>query len=665
MSGTGNTITVNSFADGSNNIALDGATFNYGTGATAPANLASRAIEMSGTTGGATINNNNTASSNANILTIGGGVVATGIGSKTLTLGGANTGNNTISGSVTDGPGSVISLTKAGAGTWVLPGANTYTGATSITGGTLQLGSGTGTGSLSTGSQITVGAGATFAVNQTDTVTQGTDFSGAPISGGGNFSQTGSGTTVLTAANTFSGTTTISGGTLKIGNATALGFGGIQQSSTGSTTVSSGATLDLNGTTGINEPIILSGTGIGGNGALINNSGTTAIIGTGIANLALPVLGTGSGYSTAPAVTINGAGTGATATATVGVTAASFGAVTSINLVSSATAVITGGGGSGATATINPANGAITITNPGTGYTSAPTITPTVNGGAVLTYGPSNANNFTVSGLSITDAGSGYTGTPTYTFSDGNASTAAVTGTLSSVNLAEDSSIGGSGNITINAVVSESGGPRALTKTGIGTLALTGANTYTGTTTVSGGTLEISGSISGSEVVVNGGTLSGNGGTTGAVTVAIGGTIAPGSSIGTLNTGALAFTGGAFGLEINTTAVTSDLANVAGNLSLAGGATLNITDFNVSGTPLSIGQVFTFIDYSGTWDGGVFAGRADDSQFTLGLNDYRISYNGVDNATSAVTLQVVPEPGSAVLLLGGLAALVGFRRRRA
>ena len=152
--------------------------------------------------------------------------MTTGVGNKTLTLGGANTGNNTISGSITDGPGSVISLTKAGAGTWVLPGANTYTGTTSITGGTLQLGSGTGTGSLSTGSRINVGTGATFAVNQTDTVTQGTDFSSAPISGRGNFSQTGSGTTVLTAANTFSGTTTISGGTLRMGNATALGFGG-------------------------------------------------------------------------------------------------------------------------------------------------------------------------------------------------------------------------------------------------------------------------------------------------------------------------------------------------------------------------------------------------------------------------------------------------------
>ena len=215
LAASGVNIIVNSFADSSNNIALNSTTFSYGTGATAAANLSSRSIELNGTTGGATINNNNTLSSSANTLTFGG-VVPTGVGNKTLTLGGTNTGNNTISGSITEGSGSVISLTKAGAGTWVLSAANTYTGATSITGGRLQLGSGTSTGSLSTDSQISVATGATFAVNQSDTVTQGTDFSSAAISGAGSFSQMGSGTTVLTAANTYTGATTVSAGTLLV-----------------------------------------------------------------------------------------------------------------------------------------------------------------------------------------------------------------------------------------------------------------------------------------------------------------------------------------------------------------------------------------------------------------------------------------------------------------
>ena len=181
--------------------------------------------------------------------------------------------------------------------------------------------------------------------------------------------------------------------------------------------------------------------------------------------------------------------------------------------------------------------------------------------------------------------------------------------------------------------------------------------------TVNGGTVFANGTIAGGTTVNTGGLLGGTG-NAGTTVINTNGTVAPGSSIGTLNTGSLTFNGGTFELEIDTTAVTTDLVSITGNLNLFGSANLNISDFNVSATPLPFGQVFTFIDYSDTWDGGVFSGYDDDSEFTLGPNNYRISYNGVDNATTAVTLQVIPEPGSAVLLLGGLATLASFRRRR-
>ena len=157
---------------------------------------------------------------------------------------------------------------------------------------------------------------------------------------------------------------------------------------------------------------------------------------------------------------------------------------------------VTGGGGSGALATVTSVSGGVitglSITNAGVGYTSAPTAltkaTSTSGGGTVTAN--FNAGNFTVGGIRVTSAGSGYTGTPTATWTGGGSATVR----LSSVTLAANSSIGGSGNITIDAVVAESGGSRALTKVGVGSLILTANNTYTGATTINAGTLQLSGS---------------------------------------------------------------------------------------------------------------------------------------------------------------------------
>ena len=50
--------------------------------------------------------------------------------------------------------------------------------------------------------------------------------------------------------------------------------------------------------------------------------------------------------------------------------------------------------------------------------------------------------------------------------------------TLSSVSLAADSSVGGTGDIAINSAISESGGARTLTKVGAGTLTVSGPQSY-------------------------------------------------------------------------------------------------------------------------------------------------------------------------------------------
>src|SRR5207237_1464727 len=129
-----------------------------------------------------------------------------------------NSQNVTFASPLTSSGGS---LTKLGSGALTLSGTNTYTGATTISAGTLQLGNAGTTGSLSTSSAIIDNAN--FTINRTNAVTQGTNFSGSAITGTGSFTQAGSGTTTLNAANTYSDGTTASAGTLQLSCSGTLG----------------------------------------------------------------------------------------------------------------------------------------------------------------------------------------------------------------------------------------------------------------------------------------------------------------------------------------------------------------------------------------------------------------------------------------------------------
>jgi autotransporter-associated beta strand protein len=90
--------------------------------------------------------------------------------------------------------------------------------------------------------------------------------------------------------------------------------------------------------------------------------------------------------------------------------------------------------------------------------------------------------------------------------------------------------------LRVTGPITETGGSRSLTKSGAGTMLSTGANTYTGTTTVSAGTLVADGSQPGPLSVGSGGTVTGSG-TFGATTVE--GVLAP--SAPGLTTGQLTF----------------------------------------------------------------------------------------------------------------------------
>ena len=152
----------------------------------------------------------------------------------------------------------------------------------------------------------------------------------------------------------------------------------------------------------------------------------------------------GSGYTSAPTVTIDPppAGSGGTqATVTVAVQSGSIYTYTMGNrgsgysLTSPPAVTFSGGGGSGAAARPDVAQRrvtGVTITNPGSGYTSAPTVTfqTSTGGGSPVTATGSAVLRTEVTSVTVTNRGSGYPSPPAVTITGGGGSGATATAIL-------------------------------------------------------------------------------------------------------------------------------------------------------------------------------------------------------------------------------------------
>jgi len=158
----------------------------------------------------------------------------------------------------------------------------------------------------------------------------------------------------------------------------------------------------------------------------------------------------------------------------------------------------------------------------------------------------------------------------------------------------------------LNGVIAGSGGVQQL---GAGALILSGADTYSGATTVNTGTLQVNGSIASAVTVNAGGTLSGTG-TVGSTTISSG-TLAPGTPGSPTGT-----------LTVNGSLTLSDVANYVVTINGGNGnSTTNVTgSATVAGTFTAVAAAGTANSYTAANTYTVLSATGGISRTFLGLN---------------------------------------------
>ncbi|MBC7785668.1 MAG: autotransporter-associated beta strand repeat-containing protein [Burkholderiales bacterium] len=510
----------------------------------------------------------------ANTLTLNaGGLLHTGSGNNAIsngTLKGGQAGTSELivhqHGSGTLEISSVIAngngasqLTKAGDGTLILSGANTYTGTTNITKGTLKLGAHNAINPGAT-QDVQLSGGAKFDLNGFNQTLRNLNVSANSNSiGAGEVTNSGALSTLTLNTTATNGTSNLlySGnlavnvknpglvfemnnprnsftGGLKIsGNGTALALsqlnaaGGLTRTTTGrirfnaengpgvGTITLDNGSIFTPSTTGylISNPIAVTANG----GEINTDSNATAHTGAITSTGGSPLLVL-MGSAARPSLNLSGNNSGFSGTFAVDSTN------TNLNLSGAATGSSNANllfFGSGALGNVNW-NGALT---------------PTTISFGELTSGTIGAGGGRLRSNVAT--------TVTYQIGRATSNTTTFAGFFEN------------GNGTVN-----------LVKTGTNTQILSGTNTYTGTTTVSGGVLNVTGSLAaGTAATVNGGTLS------------TGGVVASGTVNGpvTVNSGGIVH-GGAGGNFASTVAVnggaklTGTTGTFSGTVTVAGGA---------------------------------------------------------------------------------------------
>lgn len=321
--------------------------------------------------------------------------------------------------------------------------------------GTLNLGGnitvismGTGINGATIAAPVSLGATRTLTIADDGTTATDLTISGAISGTGFGITKAGAGTLVLSGSGSYTGVTTINAGIVKIGAAGTSPNSPLGTAAAG-TIVSAGAVLDLGGySLAVAENLTLNGTGIAGNGSLINSSATSITFSGPIQ------LGSASTINTTGAITATGIISGS-----AGLTKTGTGTLTL-----SGANTFTGG------TTLNA--GTLNINN--AQALGAATGTFTINGGTI--NNTTAATITTVNYPIALNANFVYTGTRALTFGTGE------------VTLTADRMVTASGNTLIF------GGPfnagtYSFTKAGAGTLTLSNPSVTFKNLTISAGTL--------------------------------------------------------------------------------------------------------------------------------------------------------------------------------
>lgn len=658
------------------------------------------------------------------------------------------TASVTIADAITTGTGT---LSKSGLGTLTFAGAaNTYTGTTTITGGTLILNKTAGVdaiaGNITIGDNsgaldtlrlgnsnqindtaiITLnGSGATAGVFQlngkSETVAgivSGTTGSGLIENEGGvastltinnSVAQTfsgiirdgdgtgtdgslalvksgASGTLTLKGANSYSGLTTVTAGILQVQSNTALGVGDGTMAT--GTTVANGARVEISGgITVTNEAITIIG-----NGGNPDSSGALRSTGTGTNTWAGPVI------------------IGAAPGATPSTGAPRVGARDGGTLVLSGPITDGGNGWDLAIRSDGAAGSKVVISGTGNSYRDTYIVVGplVIDGGddrlpttGVVSVGNSSEASFAtfdLNGFNQRIGGLTSLGTVmTRTVTNGGATTSTLT-----IDAAVANSYGGVITGALN-----------LTKAGVATQTISGVNTYTGKTSIQGGTLALTGSGSIDSTpwidIAQGATLSVSGRSGGSYTFAPSSGTKVISGSGTI-TGSLTIGGVAY-LSPGTTSDPADISKAgdgAGTLTVSGSLTfnpsspatvalLNITsasqaDKIIIGSGLTLngnsnivvtfdpgftpaaGYSWTLLDWAGVLTTGGFStgtnfrtgnnldgneGNLDLPQLDSGLTWQISNFSG----SGSLTVSITPEPSRLLLVGLGVLGLLWRRRR--